>query len=91
MYFTMSWRNLWRNKRRTIIVVASVLFALLIALFMRSMQKGTYAYMIDSAVSQQTGYLQVQDTSYWEKRSVDYSISLDDETIDAVDERDIVQ
>lgn len=76
MYFLLSWRNLWRNKKRTIIAAASVFFAVLLAVVMRSGQKGSYAYMIDSSAKLFTGYLQVQGKGYWDNRSLDRSIVL---------------
>ena len=59
MLLTLAWRNIWRNRRRTLITAASVLFALFFALIMRSMQIGTYARMTDNLVQAYTGYLQV--------------------------------
>lgn len=66
----MAWRNLWRNKRRTMITTASVFFAVIFALVTRSMQLGTYANMIRNAVSFYTGYLQVHEKGYWEDKSI---------------------
>jgi lipoprotein-releasing system permease protein len=76
-YLRLAWRNLWRNKKRTIIAASSVFFAVILALAMRSMQKGTYDFMIDSSVRISTGYIQVHDQGYWEKRSLDKSMVLD--------------
>ncbi len=73
-YFELAWRNLWRNKKRTLIAAASVFFAVLLALIMRSMQQGTYNYMINSSVSLSTGYLQVHAKGFWDKRSLDKSM-----------------
>ncbi len=78
-YFELAWRNLWRNKKRTLIAAASVFFAVLLALFMRSMQQGTYSYMINSSVSLSTGYLQVHEKGFWDKRSLDKSMVLSKE------------
>ncbi len=77
MYLSLSWRNLWRNKKRTLIAAASVFFAVLLAVVMRSMQNGSYAYMIRSSVKYYTGYLQIQGKGYWENRSLDKSIVLE--------------
>lgn len=77
MYFVLSWRNLWRNKKRTIIAAASVFFAVVLAIVMRSMQNGSYAYMIKSSVEFYTGYLQIQGKGYWDNRSLDRSIVID--------------
>jgi putative ABC transport system permease protein len=73
VYLTLAWRNIWRNRRRSIISILSVVFAVLVAMVMRSMQLGFYARAIDNIVSYYTGYLQVHDPGYQEKGSLDYS------------------
>ncbi|UCH65100.1 MAG: ABC transporter permease [Ignavibacterium sp.] len=80
-YLLLAWRNLWRNKRRTIIASASVFFAVLLALVMRSMQEGSYDYMIDASVSMYTGYIQVHKDEYWDKRSIDKSMEVSEEVV----------
>jgi len=77
MYFSLSWRNIWRNKKRTIIVAASVFFAVILSAIMRSAQLGSYSYMIHSSAKLFTGYLQVQGAGYWENRSLDRSIKIE--------------
>ncbi len=66
----IAWRNLWRNRRRTILAAAAVILALSLALFMRSMQFGWYEQMINAGVSQ-SGHLQVHDTGYQDNQSID--------------------
>lgn len=78
-YISLAWRNLWRNKKRTLIAAASVFFAVLLSLTMRSMQNGYYDYMIDASVRMYTGYIQVHGKNYWEKKSLDESMVLDKE------------
>jgi len=73
-YIQLAWRNLWRNKKRTLIASASVFFAVILALLMRSMQKGSYNYMINAAVSTYTGYVQVHGKNYWDKKSLEQSM-----------------
>ena len=67
----LAWRNLWRNRRRTIIAISSIVFSVLLASWMRSMQEGSYDSMIDNSVKFYSGYLQVQDTAFWEERTID--------------------
>jgi ABC-type lipoprotein release transport system permease subunit len=83
-YISLAWRNLWRNKRRTFIASASVFFAVLLALLMRSMQTGYYDYMIDSSLRTYTGYIQVHGKDYWEKRSLEESMVLDERKVNTV-------
>ena len=84
-YFLLAWRNLWRNKRRTLIASASIFFAVIFALLMRSMQEGSYDYMVDASVSMYTGYIQIHAKDYWDKRSVDKSMELSGAKIDKID------
>lgn len=81
-YLKLAWRNLWRNKKRTLIAAASVFFAVILALLMRSMQTGYYDYMIEASVKMYTGYIQVHGKDYWEKRSLDESMTIDIEHLD---------
>ncbi len=84
-YLQLAWRNLWRNKRRTLIASASIFFAVIFALLMRSMQEGSYDYMVDASVSMYTGYIQVHAKEYWDKRSIDKSMELSLTRIDKID------
>lgn len=79
-YFLLAWRNIWRNKRRALITMASVFFAVIFALAMRSMQLGSYDNMEKNIVGTFNGYIQVQDTAFWENRSINHSLSYSEET-----------
>lgn len=75
----LAWRNLWRNKRRTFIVISSIIFSVLLAAWMRSMQEGSYASMIENVVQYYSGYLQVQDTAYWDERTLENSMEVSEQ------------
>ncbi len=73
----LAWRNLWRNKRRTVIAISSIVFSVLLVSWMRSMQEGSYDSMINNVVKFYSGYLQVQDTAYWEEKTLENSMQAD--------------
>jgi ABC-type lipoprotein release transport system permease subunit len=81
MYLSLAWRNIWRNRRRSLIATASVLFAVIIALATRSMQLGSYHHLIENTVGFQTGYAQIHGQGYWDSRSIDDSFTLTDALI----------
>lgn len=72
--YKMARRNLWRNKRRTIITVASIFVTVFLALVMRSMQDAVYAGMIDNSVKLTSGHIQVQNKKYPDEKSVNNSV-----------------
>ncbi len=76
---TLAWRNLWRNKRRTLITISSVLFAVFLAIMFLSMEQGSYERMIDSMVKYSTGYIQIQDVLYDDEPSIDNTMVFDED------------
>ncbi len=78
MLFKMAWRNIWRNRRRTFITAASILFAVLFASFMDSLQRGAWDNMINNVVNYYFGYVQVHQDGYWEEQSIDKAFLLAD-------------
>ena len=72
-FIKLAWRNLWRNRRRTLITLASVLMAVVLAIAIRSFQKGVYGNMIANAVRFSTGYIQMHAKGYWDDQSINNS------------------
>lgn len=79
LYFTLAWRNLWRNSRRTMITVTSIVFAVLLALFVGSMNRGSHNQMIDNMARFHTGFLQIQDSRYEDEPSLDNALLYDED------------
>lgn len=70
MIIKLSWRNLWRNRRRTLITVASIVFAIIFANIMDSLLLGVNEQMTDGIVGVYSGHFQIQDEGYWEDKSL---------------------
>ena len=71
MYFKLAWRNMWRSRRRTLITISSIFFAVIFAILMRVSIVGIFDKLIADTVSLSSGFIQVHHSGYWENRSVD--------------------
>jgi len=85
MTLKIVWRNLWRNRKRTLITMASVYFAVILAVFTRSMQLGSYDRIIQNVAGYYTGYLQVHEKGYWEEQTLEYSFLWNDTVTSLLD------
>jgi ABC-type lipoprotein release transport system permease subunit len=83
---SMAWKNLWRNKRRTLITVASIFFGVLLSTIMSSMQDGTYGNMIDMSVKLSSGYLQIQHPEYQNNKSINNVFTPSDKFLNSFDD-----
>lgn len=86
MLSLLAWRNIWRNRRRSLITMASVLFAVFFAVFLRSMQIGTYDNMIENVVGYYSGYIQVHKSGYWKEQIIDHSVEYSDSLLSYFDQ-----
>lgn len=78
-YIKIARRNLFRNKRRSLITVSSVFFGVFFAVTMRSAQIGSLGNMVDNVVKSYTGYIQIQDTAYWDNKTINNTFELNKE------------
>ncbi|OWY20788.1 ABC transporter permease [Sphingobacteriales bacterium UPWRP_1] len=73
MLFKLAWRNLWRNRTRTLITMASVFFAVVLSVVTVALQQGIWENLIKNVVSFYTGYAQIHQNGYWEEQILDNS------------------
>ncbi|RTR32691.1 ABC transporter permease [Shewanella atlantica] len=91
MLIKLAWRNLWRQKRRTILTAMALALALVLSLFMRSMQEGSYANNIENSAKFSTGLIQLQHVEFEESQSIEDLLPATDEFIAPAREMDDVE
>jgi ABC-type lipoprotein release transport system permease subunit len=86
MLIKLAWRNIWRNRKRSIITVTAILIAVFLSIMMRSLQLGMYDNMINNVVGSYSGYIQVHSNGYWDEKIIDNAFKTDTKTLKKVKE-----
>ncbi len=64
MLIKLAWRNLWRNKLRTSIMIGAMVFGLMGVVAMIGFMNGLVDSMIKNAITWQTSHLQIHQSEY---------------------------
>lgn len=78
MLLLLAWRNIWRNRSRSLITMTSVASAVVLATLTVSLQKGVFDNLIANVVSFYSGYIQIHRQGYWKEQILDNSFQLSD-------------
>ena len=90
MFVKLVWRNLWRNKRRTLITISSIFFAVILSILMRSAQLGVYGNMIKNVAGFYSGYIQIHQAGYWEDQIIDNGFVFKDSLKNVLDKESLI-
>src|ERR1700675_2451123 len=66
----LAWRNLWRNRRRTLITMTAIAFGYAMLLFVACLMAGLRWQMIENGTSLVMSQIQVQAPRYYPSRSI---------------------
>ena len=72
---TLSWRNLWRNHRRTGIMLGAIAIGVWAMIFMTALMRGMVDDMLNQGIHNLPGHIQVQDPTYLDDPNVVNSIA----------------
>jgi putative ABC transport system permease protein len=64
LFFNMAWRNVWRNRRRSLLTVMAISLGLGFNIFMRAIGDGFHEQMVDNSVRSHIGHLVVHRAGY---------------------------
>jgi lipoprotein-releasing system permease protein len=74
----LAWRNLWRNHRRTLIMLMAITVGVWAMIFMTALMRGMVSQMVKDGISVLPGHVQAHHPQYHDDPSVANLIPIDD-------------
>jgi len=71
---TLAWRNLWRNYRRTLIMLLAITVGVWAMIFMTALLRGMVDNMVRTGISSLPGHVQIHAAAYRDDPSVSHSM-----------------
>jgi ABC-type lipoprotein release transport system permease subunit len=70
----LAWRNLWRNHRRTVIMLLAISVGVWAMIFMTALMRGMVDEMVKDGIDSLPGHVQIHATAYRDDPSIDNSM-----------------
>jgi ABC-type lipoprotein release transport system permease subunit len=74
MFFQLGWRNIWRNRRRTLVILTAVVIGVWSMIFLGALMRGIADQFVRNGIATLTGHIQVHHTGYRNDPVVENSI-----------------
>ena len=74
MLTTIAWRNLWRNHRRSLIMLTAIAIGLWGMIWMTALMRGMVDQMIDSSIRTLSGHIQIHAEGFLDDPSIEHSL-----------------
>ena len=89
---SLAWRNLWRQKRRTLLTLASIAFGGFLAVLMTAMQDQSFSDFVDTAARLGAGHVTIQHPEYLDMPTLTRTVTAtDDKRAVAESDQDVIR
>ena len=70
MLLTLAWRNIWRNKKRSLIIISAIAVGLCCGLFASATMFGMWDSMINTTIDRDLGHFQIHSKAFEDEKLV---------------------
>ena len=81
MIFSIAWKNVWRNKLRSSIVIASMVIGLIGGIFYLAFAKGMAQQQVNSAIHSEISNIQIHNPEFLINNEISFTIKNADEKV----------
>ena len=81
MIFNISWKNIWRNKLRSLIIITAIALGLFGGIFSMAVMNGMGKQRVRSAIQTQISNIQIHNPNFMKNKKLKFSINNSDSII----------
>ncbi|MBC2742029.1 MAG: ABC transporter permease [Desulfosarcina sp.] len=74
MFIQLAWRNIWRNPRRTLVILTAIVIGIWSMIVLGAMMRGMETGMVENGIRTLTGNIKIQHRAYRQDPVIDNSI-----------------
>ena len=86
IFFLIGWRNLWRNKRRSLVVISSIALGIFAMMFSMALMNGLNNQMVENTISTSLGHIAVQRTGFQDDMKLQNSLDLSETVLHSLEQ-----
>jgi len=90
MIRTIAWRNVWRSKSRSLIMITAIAIGLFAGVFTMAFMQGAVDARIESATKSELAHLQIHAPQFLEDNNIQYYISGSKEILNKIESENLV-
>ena len=90
MIRTIAWRNVWRSKSRSLIMITAITIGLFAGVFTMAFMQGAVDARIESATKSELAHLQIHAPQFLEDNNIQYYISGSKEILSKIESENLV-
>jgi putative ABC transport system permease protein len=72
---TLGWRNLWRHKRRSIIVISSIVIGIIAMMFSKALMNGMNDQTVENTISTSLGHVAIHKKGFQDNMKIDLNFA----------------
>ncbi len=84
LYMKLGWRNIWRNRRRSMVVISSIGIGVLLMIITMSIVNGMNYQMIDNTISTSLGHISIHRKGFSENLKPSFGFELRDGVLQGI-------
>ncbi|MDD4464778.1 MAG: ABC transporter permease, partial [Desulfobacterales bacterium] len=85
IFFLIGWRNLWRNKRRSLVVISSIALGIFAMMFSMALMNGLNNQMVENTIRTSLGHIAVQRAGFQDDMKLQNSLDLSETVLHSLE------